>query len=47
MLELYPAKDSEAKTESQMFKMQKDIFNKLGWRKIKYSQARFIAQNNA
>jgi hypothetical protein len=45
MLELYPAKDSYAKTEKEMLKMQKDIFDKLGWRKIKYSKGRFIAIN--
>ena len=45
MLELYPAKDSYAKDENAMLKMQKDIFDKLGWNKIKYSQGRFIAIN--
>jgi len=43
MLELYPAKDCYAKTEKDMLKMQKDIFDKLGWKKIKYSKGRFIA----
>lgn len=45
ILELYPAKDSYAKTEEEMIKMQKDIFDKLGWKKIKYSKGRFIAMN--
>jgi len=44
MLELYPAKDSFAKTKEDMLKMQKDIFDKIGWTKIRYSQSRFIAK---
>jgi len=44
VVELYPAKDSYAKTEADMLRMQKDIFRKLGWGKIRYSKGRFIAQ---
>jgi len=44
MLELYAAKDSEAQTKEEILKMQKDIFDKLGWEKVKYSQERFIAE---
>ena len=47
ILELYPALDSFAKTKEAMLEMQKDIFDSLGWKKIRYSQARFIAQNTS
>ena len=46
MLELYPAKDSFAKTEEDMVKMQEQIFKKLGWEKIRYRKGKFIARNN-
>lgn len=45
MVELYPAKDSFAKTKEEMLEMQKEIFDSLGWEKIRYSQARFIAKS--
>ena len=45
MLELYPAKDSYALTSEDMVKMQKEIFDNLGWKKLRYSKGRFIAQN--
>jgi hypothetical protein len=44
VVELYPAKDSYIKNDKEMVKMQKEIFNQLGWRKIKYTKGRFIAQ---
>lgn len=44
MVELYPAKDSYAKTEDEMIKMQKEIFDSLGWEKIRYSKGKFIAR---
>lgn len=46
MVELYAAKESHAPTQEKLLKMQSQIFNRLGWRKIKYSQERFIAQNH-
>ena len=42
IMELYPAKDSYAKTKEESIKMQKEIFDTLGWEKIRYSQERFI-----
>lgn len=45
MIELYPAKDSETKDKEESIKLQEDLFKKLGWKKIKYSQNRFIATN--
>ena len=45
MVELYPAKDSFAKTKDDMLVLQKEIFDALGWEKIRYSQGRFIAKN--
>jgi SAM-dependent methyltransferase len=45
MVELYPAKDSFAKTKEDMLVLQKEIFDALGWEKIRYSQGRFIAKN--
>jgi len=47
MVELYPAKDSEAPTESTMVKLQKEVFDQLGWSKIRYSKGRFIARLEA
>lgn len=44
MVELYPAKDSYAKTDADMVKMQKEIFDHIGWNKIRYSKGKFIAQ---
>jgi ubiquinone/menaquinone biosynthesis C-methylase UbiE len=44
ILELYPAKDSYANTQEKMVKLQRTIFNKLGWDKIRYSKGRFIAK---
>ena len=44
MVELYPAKDSYAKTDSDMVKMQKEIFDHIGWNKIRYSKGKFVAQ---
>ena len=45
VVELYPAKDSETITKEEMLNLQREIFNILGWSKIKYSQGRFIAVN--
>jgi len=45
MVELYPAKDSETTTKQEMLNLQKEIFDALGWTKIRYSQGRFIAVN--
>jgi len=42
VMELYPAKDSHAKTKEESIKMQKEIFDMLGWEKIRYSQERFV-----
>lgn len=47
MVELYPAKDSYAKSEKEMLDMQKNIysyFEKRGWSKYRYSKGRFIAK---
>jgi len=44
ILELYPAKDSYAKTEEDMVKMQEKIFKKFGWEKIRYRKSKFIAR---
>jgi len=44
MLELYPAKDSETKNEKEMLELQQELFTMLGWKKIKYSKGRFIAE---
>lgn len=46
MVELYPAKDSEAKTKQEMLDMQEEIFDNLKWTKIRYSQGRFIAEKD-
>jgi len=46
IVELYPAKDSYCKTDEEMLKMQKDIFDQLGWGKILYSKGKFIAKRN-
>jgi len=43
MAEFYAAKDSEAPTKSESIALQKRVFDHLGWKKIKYSQERFIA----
>lgn len=45
MVELYPAKDSKFDTKEKIIKLQKEVFDSLGWKKIKYSQERFIATN--
>jgi len=44
MVELYAAKDSFAKTEDAMVKMQKKLFNTIGWEAMLYSKGRFIAK---
>jgi ubiquinone/menaquinone biosynthesis C-methylase UbiE len=46
MVELYPAKDSYAKTKEAMMEMLDSIFNTLGWEKIRYARAggKFIAE---
>jgi len=44
VVELYAAKDSEATTEEEISKMQEQLFKQIGWTKIKYSKARFIAR---
>lgn len=44
MVELYPAKDSEAKDEAEMMRLQQELFDVFGWDKIRYSKGRFIAQ---
>ena len=44
MVELYPAKDSETKTEKEMIKLQKELFDDFGWEKVLYSKGRFIAK---
>lgn len=44
IVQLYPAKDSYAKNKEEMIKMQKDIFEQIGWEKIKYSQEGFVAK---
>jgi len=46
MLELYPAKDSYAKTGEAMVEMQEQIFKKIGWEKIRYRKGKFIAQKS-
>lgn len=45
LVELYPAKDSYAKTKEEMMVMLDEIYNHLGWDKIKYARAggKFIA----
>ena len=45
MVELYAAKESYAPTEAKLLKMQNDIFWRIDWKKIKYSQEHFIARN--
>ena len=47
VVELYPAKDSETKTEEEMLKMQEELFEQIGWNKVKYSKGRFIAKKIA
>ena len=44
IVQLYPAKDSYAKTKEEMIKMQREIFDALKWTKIKYSQEGFVAE---
>ena len=47
MVELYPAKDSYFKTEKEILDFQKKLYNDFayyGWKKIKYSQQRFILE---
>jgi SAM-dependent methyltransferase len=44
ILELYPAKDSFAKNDEEMAKMQEQIFKKIGWEKIRYRKGKFIAK---
>jgi len=46
MVELYPAKDSFAKTDAQCTALQKELFEQLGWYKVLYSKHRFIARNH-
>ena len=45
MVELYPAKDSFATSAEDMVVMQKEIFDKLSWKKLRYSKGKFIAEN--
>ena len=44
VVELYPAKDSEITSDEEMVKMQEELFEQIGWVKVKYSKARFIAK---
>ena len=47
MVELYPAKDSYFKTTKDILDFQKRLYNDFaykGWKKIKYSQQKFILQ---
>jgi SAM-dependent methyltransferase len=44
MLELYPAKDSHLDTNEKSRAFQKELFDRLGWKKHRYSQERFIVQ---
>ena len=48
MVELYPAKDSYAKNKEEMMTMLSEIFESLGWEKIRYAKAggKFIARKN-
>lgn len=46
MCELYPAKDSEAKTEEEMISLQNELFSQLNWEKVLFSKGRFIAKNS-
>ena len=46
IVELYPAKDSETKNEKEMVALQKEIYEQLGWEKIRYSKGKFICRNN-
>ena len=46
MVEMYAAKDSHATTKEDCLAMQKDIFDSLGWEKVRYSQERFIARKS-
>lgn len=47
MLELYPAKDSYAKTQEEMITMMEEIYDSFKWDKIRYAKAggKFIIQN--
>ena len=42
VVELYPAKDSYTKTKEESIALQKELFDMLGWEKVRYSQERFI-----
>ena len=49
MVELYPAKDSEAKTEKECTALQNEIFKQLNvwgatWNELKWNKHRFIAE---
>jgi len=44
MVQLYEAKDSFAPTKEEKIKMQQEIFDALGWEKIRYSQQGFVAR---
>jgi SAM-dependent methyltransferase len=44
MVELYAAKDSETPTKEASIKLQRELFDVLGWKKLRYSQERFIAE---
>jgi ubiquinone/menaquinone biosynthesis C-methylase UbiE len=44
MVELYAAKDSYAVNDTELAEMQKKVFKKLGWNKLRYSKGRFIAE---
>ena len=45
VVELYPAKDSEAKNDAEMKDLQEEIFKQLDWKKIRYSKGKFICEN--
>jgi len=47
MVELYPAKDSYLKTKEEVLDYQKKLYNDFtyrGWKKVKYSQEKFILE---
>ena len=47
MVELYPAKDSYLKTKEEVLDYQEKLYNDFiyrGWKKIKYSQYRFVLE---
>jgi len=46
MVELYPAKDSHAKSEAATAKLQKQLLKALGWDALRFSKNRFIAKHS-